>query len=128
MAITGALFILLGMGIRSERPREEKERSVEAIVIEADGYDDITVSMLAAMMKSRSFTLVNVHIPYEGELPQTDLFIPFHKITDRKNLKKLPDKDAPIVLYCRSGSMGSLAAERLKPARLYKYHGTGWRV
>jgi YVTN family beta-propeller protein len=79
----------------------------------ADGYSDITVSALSEMMGNKNFTLVNVHIPYQGEIPETDLLIPFNKITSRKNLKELPDKDAPIVLYCRSGSMSTVAANEL---------------
>lgn len=76
-----------------------------------DGYTDISVEQLAEMLEDRGFTLVNVHIPYEGEIPQTDLFIHFDEIAS--HLDELPDKNAPIVLYCRSGSMSTSAAETL---------------
>jgi rhodanese-related sulfurtransferase len=62
-------------------------------------------------MKAKGFTLVNVHIPYEGEIPQTDLFIAFDEIAD--HLGELPHKDARIILYCRSGSMSTSAAQEL---------------
>jgi rhodanese-related sulfurtransferase len=75
------------------------------------GYTDITVEQLADMLEGKDFTLVNVHIPYEGEIPQTDVFIPFEEIAEHTD--ELPDRAAPIVLYCRSGSMSTTAAETL---------------
>jgi rhodanese-related sulfurtransferase len=75
------------------------------------GYRDISVEELAHMLEDKDFTLVNVHIPYEGEIPQTDLFIPFDEIAEYTD--ELPAKDALIVLYCRSGSMSTTAAETL---------------
>ena len=79
-----------------------------------DGYTDITVEQLAAALQTKDFTLVNVHIPYQGELPDTDTFVPFDQIL--ANLDKLPGKDEPVVLYCRSGSMSTVAAKALAEA------------
>lgn len=76
-----------------------------------DGYVDISVDQLASLMEDKTFTLVNVHIPYEGELPQTDAFIAFDEIAAHTD--ELPAQDAPIVLYCRSGSMSTEAARVL---------------
>ena len=78
----------------------------------AAGFSDITVDDLESMMANKDFTLVNVHIPFQGRLPNTDVEIPFNEIS--QNLDSLPaDKDAPIVLYCRSGSMSTQAATEL---------------
>jgi rhodanese-related sulfurtransferase len=80
---------------------------------QSDGarYQDIGVAQLAEMLEDKDFVLVNVHIPYEGEIPQTDLFIPFNEIENHVDV--LPAKDDRIVLYCRSGSMSTTAAEVL---------------
>ena len=75
------------------------------------GYTDISVERLAAMFVSKDFTLVNAHVPYEGEIPQTDLFIPYDEIED--HVDKLPNKDAAIVLYCLGGGMSDSAALEL---------------
>ena len=83
----------------------------EEFVKNADGYADISVEQLAGMLADKDATLVNVHIPYEGEIAQTDLFIAYDEIA--AHLDQLPDKDAPIVLYCRSGSMSTSAAREL---------------
>ena len=55
---------------------------------------------------------MNVHIPYEGEIPPTDLFVPYNEV--EQYLRQFPpDKTAKIVLYCRSGSMSATAAKTL---------------
>jgi rhodanese-related sulfurtransferase len=83
----------------------------EPVTKNAAGYADISVQQLAGMLEQKDMTLVNVHIPYEGEIPKTDLFIAYDEIA--AHLDQLPDKGAAIVIYCRSGSMSTSAAEEL---------------
>lgn len=84
----------------------------ESIQLPGQGYGVVTTDELLNMLKSKDFTLVNVHIPYEGELPQTDVFIPYDEID--KYLDRLPaDKNTKIVLYCKTDRMSRIAAERL---------------
>lgn len=72
----------------------------------------LTDVQLAAMLAEKDFFLVNVHIPYEGEIKDTDAFIAYDAIAD--NLDKLPqDKNAKIIVYCRSGGMSAIAAREL---------------
>ena len=76
------------------------------------GYTDISVEQFREMIPSDDFLLVNVHIPFEGDLPGTDESIRFDEIAD--NLDRLPeDRAAKIVLYCRSGRMSAEAAATL---------------
>lgn len=82
------------------------------VTVDGKTYKVIPVTRLKSMLDSKDFLLVNVHIPYEGEIKGTDLFIPYNEI--EKNLDKLPaDKNAKIVIYCRSGNMSSIAAKTL---------------
>jgi phage shock protein E len=74
-------------------------------------YTLLSVQELHAILPQHAFYLVNVHIPYYAELDKTDAFIAYNEID--KHLDQLPAKDAPIVLYCRSGSMSAEAAQTL---------------
>ena len=76
-------------------------------------YWSISVADLQAMRTSdRDTRLVNVHVPFQGDIAGTDVSISFREIAD--HLDQLPtDKDAPIALYCASGPMSVRAATTL---------------
>lgn len=75
-------------------------------------YTDISAAELQSMLANKDFVFVNVHIPFEGDIAGTDLSIPYDEI--EQNLALLPaEKDAKVVLYCRSDRMSRIAAETL---------------
>lgn len=74
--------------------------------------ESLDPATLAARLKTKDFLLVNVHVPYDGEIAGTDAFVPFDRID--ANLAQFPaDRAAPVVVYCRSGRMSAVAARRL---------------
>ncbi|MGB3717743.1 MAG: rhodanese-like domain-containing protein [Candidatus Promineifilaceae bacterium] len=85
----------------------------QSVPLEGGGsYTDVSADGLASMLETKDFPLINVHIPYAGEIDGTDEFIPFDQIEE--NVDKLPaDKDTKIVIYCRSGSMSGISARTL---------------
>lgn len=75
-------------------------------------YTSVSPWRLAAMLETKDFLLVNVHVPYEGEIDGTDTFLPYDQLANR--LSELPvARSATIVVYCRSGRMSAEAARTL---------------
>ncbi|MCA9881413.1 MAG: rhodanese-like domain-containing protein [Anaerolineae bacterium] len=90
-----------------DQPTTIQEADVTAI------YHTMTIEELANVMANneRTYTVVNVHIPYQGEIEGTDANIAFDNVDALT--EALPDKSTPVVLYCRSGSMSEQAAQDL---------------
>lgn len=87
---------------------ETKTETTEA------AFDRLPPDAFEKRMGSEGVALINVHIPYEGELADTDAFIPFDKILGDSRLPQ--DKNAEILLYCRSGRMSEDAGAVLNKA------------
>lgn len=117
MSRTYALFLLsvawLLAACSNTSPSAPVEEVVGQQVAVAGGfYTDISAIELQTMLANKDFTFVNVHIPFEGDIANTDLSIAYNEI--EQNLGMLPaEKDAKIVLYCRSDRMSRIAAETL---------------
>jgi rhodanese-related sulfurtransferase len=73
---------------------------------------NLSSAELKGMLDRKDFLFVNVHIPYEGEIGQTDQFIPFDTVEQQLHLFP-PQKDARIVPYCMSGRMSGIAVNTL---------------
>ena len=71
---------------------------------------EIGADQLAEMLKNKDFLLINTHVPYAGEIEQTDLFIDYQQAAEK--ISELPaDKNAKIVVYCQSDRMSTIAAK-----------------
>lgn len=81
------------------------------------GRDEETRSRLlppvefATAVSRPGVVTVNVHVPDEGSIGGTDLWIPFDAVEARRN--ELPTRSTPLAVYCRTGSMSAIAVEVL---------------
>jgi rhodanese-related sulfurtransferase len=83
----------------------------ERIRTPGGSFTRVSPEELRSTMREDELVLVNTHVPFEGDIPGTDLSIPYDEIG--RNLQLLPGKDEKIALYCRSGTMSASAAETL---------------
>lgn len=104
----------------------------EQISLPAGTYTNITPAELDTLLEDKDFLLVNVHIPFEGDIPGTDLSIPYNDIESHTD--QLPeDLGARLVVYCKSGPMSDIAAEELLElgyTQIYNLEGgfTAWQA
>ncbi len=79
-----ALALLLsacaGAATPAPAPAPASESVGKPVPVAGGAYTEITVSELQKMLENKDFTFVNVHIPFEGDIANTDLSIPFDEI------------------------------------------------
>lgn len=111
--IMSALIVVLTISSCSYLPNLTLDTIFSSSAESADkGFEMISAKELESVMNEEEITLTNVHIPLEGNIPETDLAIPFNDIENYQD--QLPqNKDEKIVIYCRSGGMGDTALETL---------------
>lgn len=108
LLIAAAVTAVIAMSINKEISSPDGATS-------QPGYNDIKAGELYTALANKDFFFVNVHVPYEGEIVQTDASIPYDQITDNQDI--LPRrKNAKIVLYCQTGRMSREAAADLTAA------------
>ncbi len=94
------------------------------------GWTRLSPAELQQMMDQEDVYLVNVHVPYEGDIVGTDASISYLDLASRAD--ELPTGGDPkLVIYCRSGNMSTQAAQDLVDAGVtgfYELEGgfTAW--
>ena len=82
------------------------------VTVDNGSYRVVSVQELQTMLEKKDFTMVNVHIPFQGNISQTDLHLAYDVI--EQNLNQLPqEKDAKILVYCLTSGMAKKAIATL---------------
>jgi rhodanese-related sulfurtransferase len=109
IAVLGLALLACGDSGTAGDPADEMAGT--RVEVEGGAYVDITPRVLRSWLDDKDFLLVNVHVPYEEQIEPTDELMPFDEIEG--HLDAFPQRDAKIVVYCRSGSMSATAARTL---------------
>lgn len=106
------LVVVLGAYLMKKPGNSLPNQSDTTVV---NGVKSVNATEFAKLANNDNAFVIDVHIPEQAHMPGTDAFIPYNEILD--NLDKLPqDKNTPILVYCRSGSMSKEAAQTLLKA------------
>ena len=83
----------------------------ETVAVEGGSFERVEAAAFDDLVDDPAVVTINVHVPYEGEILGTELFVPFDEVLTAAAFPT--DVDAPIAIYCRSGAMSTAAAEAL---------------
>lgn len=105
-------LILIGIGLFLLVACQTEEQFGVQADMNGIPYRRVSVTELQTMLENKDFTMINVHTPWEGDIPQTDLRLAYDQIEE--NLDQLPpEKDAKILVYCLTSGMAKRAVATL---------------
>jgi rhodanese-related sulfurtransferase len=103
--------VLFSIGLFSLVACQSVETRQE-VGIKGGNYRVVSVQELQIMLENKDFTMINGHIPWQGDIAQTNLRLASNEI--EKNLDQLPqDKDSKILVYCLTSGMAKEAISAL---------------
>jgi rhodanese-related sulfurtransferase len=104
-------FFLTACGT-SEKANKARTRRIRPSRVEA-AYQTLSMDEFANIVENRAdeYLIINTHIPYAGEVANTDANIPYNDLDAL--MAAIPGKDTPVILYCRSGNMSQQASRAL---------------
>lgn len=107
--LVGVVVIVLLLIFKNPKTATE-EQTIDTVTSTA--VQQIKVSEYDELASNPKVFVLDVHVPEQNHLPNTDATIPFDKIRD--NAINLPaDKTTPILVYCRSGGMSKQVSAEL---------------
>ncbi len=103
LLIVGAMAVTVGCSATTSATMSSAT-AVSSHVVQLDPAE------FAAQLPDR--LTINVHIPNEGSLPDTDMALPYNEIATRQG--ELPtDRATAIAIYCMTGNMSAIAGQTL---------------
>jgi len=114
LLITGALLLMIGCAGRSQS--NDTDEGINVMTAMTAQYRKISPQLAKQMMDSQEVVTI-VDVRTQGEYDQghirNAILIPNETITTEEKPELLPDKEATILVYCRSGSRSAQAARKL---------------
>lgn len=107
------LIVIGGLGIvYLNKDKSNTTSNTQTTQTDTDGVKLVSSQEFAELAKNENAFILDVHTPEQTHIAGTDALIPHNQINE--NQDKLPsDKNTPILVYCRSGSMSALASNDL---------------
>jgi len=115
MILMIAVFVLAACGSDDggdTNQADEATTNTPEISVTAE-YQTLSIDEFADIVQNRpdDYQIINVHIPYAGEVENTDANIAYNDLDALT--AAIPSKDTPVILYCRSGNMSEQASRAL---------------